>query len=96
LKKTLTNIDHINTSSKTKPEMINRLIYLFENRTIRFVYDEQVKNELTIYNYKIMPTGYVKYGAIDGEHDDIVMSLAITRECYEHNRFNPDFLHFYH
>lgn len=95
LKKRLRNIEDINTSLKTKPRMIERLIYLFENRLIRIIDDVNLRTELDAFNSEEGTGGYVKYGASSGNHDDMVMSLAIARECYERSRYNPRYVGFF-
>ncbi len=95
LRKTLRNIEDINTSCKTKPQMINRLIYLFDTQTIRIVKDSYLRTELEAFNYKQNDSGYVKYGAASGFNDDCVMSLAIARDCYERSRYNPKYVGFF-
>lgn len=95
LKKQLNNIQDINTSTKTKPQMINRLIYLFDTRQIRVLKDELLRIELEAFNYKVSDAGNVKYGAASGHNDDMVMSLAIARECYERGKYNSRFIGFF-
>jgi terminase large subunit-like protein len=95
LKKTLTNIEDFSTSAKTKPQIINRLIYLFDTRTIRCLNDNDLRIELEAFNFKQNENGNVKYGAASGFHDDIVMSFAIARECYERSRFNGKYVGFF-
>jgi hypothetical protein len=82
LKRRINNIVDINTNSKTKPEMIERMIHLFNMKGIKIVKDELVRLELESFIF-INKDGRVKYEANNGSHDDIVMSIAITINCFE-------------
>lgn len=77
------NIYQINTNSKTKPEMINRLVHLFNMKEIYLVKDDYLRIELEAFIFQQSPTGNIRYSADSGFHDDCVMSLAIARNCYE-------------
>jgi hypothetical protein len=77
------NIDSFNTNQKTKPEIINRLIHLFNMREIKILKDEYLRIELEAFIFKQGNTGNIKFMADSGFHDDVVMSLAIARNGYE-------------
>jgi hypothetical protein len=83
LKRTLDNIVDINTNSKTKPEMINRIIHLFNMKEIKLINDEYLRTELEGFIFKQGSTGAIKFMADYGFHDDCVMSLVIARKCFE-------------
>jgi hypothetical protein len=77
------DIQQFNTNSKTKPEIINRLIHLFNMKEIRLVKDEYLRIELEAFIFKQNNQGNLKFMADNGFHDDLIMSLAIARFGYE-------------
>lgn len=81
----LKNIHQVNTNSKTKPEMINRLVHLFNMKEMSIIKDEYLRIELEAFIFKQSDNGNIKFMADNGFHDDCVMSLAIARNCYERN-----------
>jgi hypothetical protein len=82
----LNNVYSMNTNQKTKPEMINRLVYLFNSKEMKLFKDEYLRIELEAFIFKQSDGGSIKFMADNGFHDDCVMSLAIARNCYERNR----------
>jgi hypothetical protein len=84
LKRKINNIDDINTNSKTKPEMINNLIHLFNMKELKLIKDEYLRIELEAFIFKQNGNSNIKFMADNGFHDDCVMSLAIARQCYDH------------
>ena len=84
LKRKINNIDDINTNSKTKPEMINNLIHLFNMKQLKLIKDEYLRIELEAFIFKQNGNSNIKFMADNGFHDDCVMSLAIARQCYDH------------
>lgn len=95
LKRKINNIVDVNTNQKTKPEMINRLIHLFNMKEIKLIKDEYFRIELESFIFKQNNTGSIKFMAESGFHDDCVMSLAIAVWCYEKYKSNFDYLRFY-
>lgn len=83
LKLTIPRIERFNTNAKTKPEIINRLIYLFNTKEIKVIRDEYLRIELEAFVFKQNDNGNIKFMADYGFHDDCVMSLAIARKCYD-------------
>lgn len=83
LRMVLNNIDSINTNSKTKPEMINNLIHLFNMKEFKIVKDDYLRIELEGFIFKQTDGGIIRFMADSGFHDDCVMSMAIGRYCYE-------------
>lgn len=72
-----------NTNSKTKKEIIEDLIVAFQEKTISIPNNELYRLELLEFGYHFNPkTRNVSYMGL-GEHDDIVMSLAIAWHCYK-------------
>lgn len=79
---TLKNIVPFITSNKTKTEIIDNLIHLFNTNDIQCVKDNKLENELEGFEFKLTKSGLITYSAKNGYMDDIVMSLAIGRWCY--------------
>lgn len=90
LRRRMYNIEDFNTNSRTKPELVNRLIHLFNTKEIKIVKDEYLRIELEAFIFKQNSNGNIKFMADNGFHDDCVMSLALARWCYE-NRSGDDF-----
>jgi hypothetical protein len=90
LKRKINNIDEFNTNSKTKPELINMLIHLFNTKGFNIIKDEYLRIELEAFIFKQNSLGNLKFMAEIGFHDDCVMSLAIARWCYENKRYNKN------
>lgn len=67
------------TTAKSKPEIINLLSLVIENKQISLPNDKTLISELSTYAIEFTKAGNIKYSAPSGLHDDIVMSLAI---CY--------------
>lgn len=72
------NIYEFNTNTKSKKEIIEGLITVFEEGTISIPNDDYYCSELYNFGYKYNPrTRNISYEALEG-HDDITMSLAIA------------------
>lgn len=82
------NITGFNTTSKSKPEIINHLINAFGSKKLKVVNDETYKDELKVFAMHITPSGTVKFEAPNGMNDDIPMSLAITWYCFNKYKYN--------
>lgn len=96
LKRKMSNLNEFNTNSKTKPEIINRLIHLFNMKEIKLVNDEYLRIELEGFIFKQNDLGNIKFMADYGFYDDVVMSLAIARWTYENKRFIKNTYKIYH
>ena len=90
LKRRMKNIDECTTTSKTKPEMNNRLIHLFNTKEIKLVVDEYLRIELEAFIFKQNTNGNIKFMAESGFHDDCVMSMAIAIWCYENKNYGKN------
>lgn len=86
IKRKIKNVVDFNTNTKTKPEIINRLIHLFNMKEMQLIEDDYLEEELGSFIFKQTETGGIKFQADTGAHDDLVMSLAIARFCYETGR----------
>lgn len=82
------NLVGFNTTSKSKPEIINQLIHAFGNSKLKILDDEIYKDELKAFAMSITKTGSIKYEAPNGLNDDIPMSLAITWKCYNQFQYS--------
>ena len=78
-------IDPFTTTSKSKVDIIEQLIYAINNNELQIPSKEMhpvLYNELSVFTYEYSPRSRsVKYGAPSGHHDDCVMSLAIAYEA---------------
>jgi hypothetical protein len=83
------------TTNATKQEIISGLQLAFEQGTIKILNDALVTSELMAYQAERLPSGLMRYGAPEGMHDDIVMSLAIAWHAAAHSKIevidNPFF-----
>lgn len=66
-----------------KPQIIQHLSLLFDYGPdspmgIRIPYDDQLDRELRLYEYDTTESGNIKYDAPSGEHDDMVIALALA------------------
>lgn len=65
-------------SAKAKTEMVQNLARMVQDQ--KFIYskhDDDLRNELSVFRGQRMETGYVKYSAPSGYHDDCVASLMM-------------------
>ena len=95
LKRKMRNITEFNTNAKTKPEIINGLIHLFNKKEMKLIKDEYLRIELEAFIFKQNPTGHIKFMADSGFHDDCVMSLAIARWAYDNFKFKSSAVNIY-
>jgi phage FluMu gp28-like protein len=66
------------TTNSTKMEIIEKLALAIEKEEVGLLNDPKLIQELIAYTQERSPSGLVKYGAPQGEHDDCVMALAIA------------------
>jgi hypothetical protein len=90
LENSLSNIESFQTTNKSKNEIINNLIHLFNTQQIKCVNDEQLRIELEAFIYKQNETGLIQYQAANGFNDDVVMALAIGIHNYNQYRYSGD------
>jgi hypothetical protein len=67
-----------NTTNATKTQAIEALALAFERGALRILSDPTLIGELQAYEMERLPSGLVRYGAPEGMHDDMVMSLALA------------------
>jgi hypothetical protein len=68
------------TNNTSKGEIIERLAMFIENKRLSYPNIPSLVNELQAFESTRLPSGLLRYGAPEGEHDDHVMSLAIACE----------------
>ena len=94
LRNILSNIVEFNTNTKSKSEIINKLIYLFNKKEMLMVDDDYLRIEFEGFIFK-NNNGHVKFFADSGLHDDCVMATAIARWNYEQNQYSVNDFKFY-
>jgi hypothetical protein len=65
------------TNNASKEAAIDKLALSFERGEIRIPDDPVLIGELQAFAGKTLPSGRMRYGAPEGQHDDTVMALAI-------------------
>lgn len=77
-------VDFIYTSNSTKQDYIEKLALDIENENISFMKDNLLLNEeFKTYTYTISKTGKKVFNALDGYHDDTVISCALANLAYD-------------
>lgn len=71
------HINGVNINVKTKPELIENLQLMIENRAIHLIDDNDFKIEMGAFTYTILPSGNVRYEGSSGFQDDFVISTAL-------------------
>jgi len=61
---------------ESKPKIMYELINAVEQNKVKFI--QNVANEMMVFTFKYTSTGYIKFEAQSGYHDDMVCSLAIA------------------
>jgi hypothetical protein len=65
-------------TSQSKMQLIQLLAVKIEQQGIIYPEIDVLINELQAFTYTLMPSGYIKYEAPPGSHDDCVMALALA------------------
>lgn len=76
LSTTCQNLTGFKFTSVTKPQIVMELIKDLELGKVKV--NELTANEMMVFEYKIQPSGHIKYEAQSGFHDDTVMALAMA------------------
>ncbi len=71
-------IQAFETTAKTKPGLIEQLVSAIEAGDIRLLDEPVLIAELEAYTYTMEKSGYTRYGAPSGGHDDTVIALALA------------------
>lgn len=66
------------TSSTSKPPLIQALALALEKQEAQWLPDEVGKRELLAYTSKVLPSGRISYSAPQGMHDDTVIARALA------------------
>lgn len=73
------NLTTFMTTSKSKPQIVENLINLFETHAIKIPNDDYYISEIESFEYQYnVKTRSITYGAPVGQHDDYVMATAIA------------------
>jgi len=72
------NYEAFTTTNATKKDIINNLAILIEQKKIQIPNIPKLVSELEAFSYEVTASGNIKYGAPNGYHDDMVMSLALA------------------
>jgi len=72
------SVQGFQTTNASKQEVVSALQLAFEQKSIKILNDPQVTGELMAYQSERLPSGLLRYGAPEGMHDDIVMSLCFA------------------
>ena len=76
-------IEFITTTNSSKADYIEKLALDIENDNITFMRDNETLNEeFKVFTYKLSKTGKKIFGALDGYHDDTIISLALANLAY--------------
>lgn len=70
------NIIKFNTTNSSKKRIIEQLITVFQKQQIEINDDAKLIGQLTTYECQVKDNGTVTYNAVNGYHDDEIMSLA--------------------
>lgn len=79
------------TTSASKAGIIEALAIAFERGEITIPMDKALLEELLAFDQERMPSGAIRYGAPQGQHDDMVMSLAIAWHGLMYAQSTPDY-----
>jgi len=71
-------------NTKTKPLLVQKLIFMINNYKITFPKIEELVDELQRFTFTLGKDGKFHYAAPLGKHDDTVMSLALAVYYYDH------------
>lgn len=77
------------TSKESKPYVIENLMLAFERGDLKIIPDPVLLSELRSFEAQRLPSGYVRYTAPKGYHDDCVMSLALAWDAVKDELQSP-------
>lgn len=78
------------TTSKTKPGLIQQTALEVEREACSFLPDAVGKFELLAYECELTAVGYPKYGAPEGGYDDTVIARCLAIEAKRRNPLPPE------
>ena len=76
LSTTTSNITGFKFTASSKPEIVMELVKSLESGKTKI--NQATADEMLVFEYRVQPSGHIKYEAQKGFHDDTVMSLAIA------------------
>jgi len=87
IKKEYNIVEPFITSQKSKEELIENLIYMFNDKKIQIPsknFYPELYNELSIFGFEYNKhTRTIKYGAPPGFHDDLIISLGLAFKAFK-------------
>lgn len=76
-------IEFITTTNSTKQDYIEKLALDIEQGNISFMEDNDIlREEFKVFTYKVSKTGKKIFNALEGYHDDFIISLALANLAY--------------
>ena len=85
-----THVEGLHFTAPLKAEMIDRLAWMFENEALQMLPHPDLIRELQHFEITETASGTKKFGAIEGSHDDLVISLALACRLLPH-RYGASF-----
>jgi len=73
------------TTNASKKEAIEALALGIERKDVLLLKDETQLDEMESYTSERLPSGLMRYGAPEGQHDDTVMALALAWQYAKNN-----------
>jgi len=77
-------IEGLRFTSPIKAEMVDRLAWMFENEALQMLPHPDLIRELQHFETTETASGNKKFGASEGTHDDLVISLALACRLLPH------------
>lgn len=77
-------------TNSSKNDIVNRLIIATEYCSIKIPNIVTIRNEFSVFEFRLTKTGMISYSAPDGMHDDTVMSIAMANWYIEENGGGTD------
>ena len=81
---TINNLVPFKFTGESKPRIITELIIAVQKGDIK--YNQITADEMSTFEYKVAPSGAIKYSAMPGYHDDCVASLALVNSQWKNYR----------
>ena len=75
------NVSPFTTTTATKAQIVDALALAFERRELRVLPDPVLIGELEAFESERLPSGILRYGAPEGQHDDTVIATALANYC---------------
>jgi hypothetical protein len=72
------SVSGFQTTNASKAQILDALALAFEQQKLTIIDDPVLIAELLAYQSERLPSGMVRYGAPEGQHDDTVIALALA------------------